>query len=118
MRKLAVLTLAVASMAAFAGFQNTAEAGKDKQKPATITGISGCAQCEGVARGHDVYLKTENGVPVVLKKTDRTEGYGKAHSVRKDGKTMTAVLEGPIQAKGSGEDAYFIAAVRKIKIKG
>ena len=120
MRKLAVMTLALAAVAAFAGFQTTAEAGKDKNKNAvTITGTSGCASCEGVASTHDIYLTTESGIRIVLQKTKHSsESYGKAHRVRKDGKTMTAVLMGPIMSKGEGQDAYLVAKTRKIKIEG
>ena len=120
MRKLAVLTLAVAGIAAFAGFQTNAQADHHKKdKPVTITGKSGCAQCEGVSRGHDVFLETKSGIRIVLKKTDESaSSYRKAHGVRKQGKKMMAVLEGPIKAMGEGDDAYLVAAVKKIKIKG
>jgi len=84
--------------------------------PITVTGKSACAQCEGIAKGHDIALTTENGVTFVLK--GKGDDYKAAHKVRKQGKVITATLMGAItpMSNDAGEP-YLEAAVSGVQIK-
>lgn len=89
---------------------------EEKPEPVTITGRSACASCSSEVQGHDVMLYTEGGIRIVLK--GEGPNYKAAHEVRREGKTMTATLAGPITAKKDGADQpYLEAKVAKIEIK-
>ncbi len=118
MKRLTLLLVAASLVAALGFYRVTdtlAAADKDA-KPVTITGKSACAQCDGDIKGHDVMLYTDGGIRFVVKGSGAA--YKAAHKVRKDGKTMTAVLAGPIVAKkDKNKKAYLEVACVDIKIK-
>ena len=104
---LAMMTLALLTTVLFAGGGATA---------ITVTGTSACAQCEGIANGHDVALTTENGLRFVLK-GDGDE-YKAVHQLRKQGKTITATLVGAIMPmKNDDGEAYLESKVSGIRIE-
>ena len=103
---LAMMTLALLTTVLFAGGGATA---------ITVTGTSACAQCEGIANGHDVALTTENGLRFVLK-GDGDE-YKAVHQVRKESKTITATLAGPIKPmKNDKGEPYLEVPVSSVKV--
>src|SRR5438093_6371330 len=66
---------------------------KDEKKAdtKTITGKSGCSECDGVTKaGHNILLTDKDGTRWVL--IGDSESYKEAHKVRMDGKKMTATL--------------------------
>ena len=90
---------------------------KDDQKSATktITGKSGCAECDGVTKaGHNIMLIDKEGTRWVL--LGDSESYKKAHEVRHDGKTMTATLTSEPQVK-KGEDGKDYKEVKVSDVK-
>ncbi len=105
-------SLVVGGLALWQSPQAFAEEHKDA---ATATGTSTCAQCSEPIAGHDVMLNLSEKVRLVLKGSG--ENYKKAHSVRKQGKKMTAVLKGELQVKKDDNgDPYLCSKVEKIKI--
>ena len=83
--------------------------------PVTVTGASACAQCEGIAKGHDIALKTASGINFVLK--GKGDDYKAVHELRTQGKTITANIVGPIKPMKNDEGkAYLEAAVSRVMV--
>ena len=124
MKRITQTAPAVALIAALALFALMSGADAQQQKelqPVTVTGTSACAACDGDIEGHDILLYTggqegqKSGVRFVV--SGSGPDYKKAHEVRRDGKKMTALIEGPIQAKtDKNGDPYLQAKAAQIKI--
>ena len=82
--------------------------------PLTLIGKSACAQCDGIASGHHIALKADNGLNFVL--IGDGDAYKAVHKVRKEGKRIEATLEGPIQPKDKNGAPYLEAKVSSIKV--
>ena len=84
-------------------------------EPVTISGTSACAQCEGIAKGHDVALKTASGLNFVLK--GQGDDYKQVHQVRGQGKKITAVCSGPVTGRTNDDgEPYFEVQVSSVEI--
>ena len=128
MKRFSQSALAAAVIAALSMFtvMSGADAQQQDQKelqPVTVTGTSACAACDGDIEGHDILLYTggeqgqKSGVRVVV--SGSGPDYKKAHEVRRDSKQMTALLQGPLQAKtDKNGNPYLQAKAAQIKIQG
>lgn len=109
----------IAVLSLMTALTNAQTEDQEKPAPATVTGTSACAACDGDIDGHDVLLYTgegKDGIRILLKGDG--PNYKEAHGVRRDGKKMTAVLTGPMEAKmDKNGDPYLEAQVRNIKIE-
>jgi hypothetical protein len=94
----------------------TQSAHAEDQSPKTVTGKSACATCEGVTHsGHNIMLIAKDGVRWVL--IGSSSSYKSAASVRKEGKTMTATLDGePVTKKDDDGKEYKEVKVSDVKI--
>lgn len=113
--KRSVLTVAMGVMA-MALWVNVASA-EDKEAK-TVSGTSGCATCEGIVSegSHPIMLTDADGKVWVL--MGSSEDYKKAHGVRKDGKKMTATLDGEPETKKSDDGKeYMVAKISKIEVE-
>jgi len=92
---------------------------KDEKKAETktISGKSGCAECDGVTKaGHNIMLIDKDGTRWVL--IGDSESYKKAHEVRHEGKTMTAtVTSDPVVKKGEDGKDYKEVKVSDVKVE-
>jgi hypothetical protein len=94
---------------------------KDEKKAdtKTITGKSGCAECDGVVKHGDamhIMLTDKAGTRWVL--IGDSASYKKAHEVRMDGKNMTATLAGePVVKKGEDGKEYKEVKVSDVKVE-
>ncbi|HEV8292158.1 MAG TPA: hypothetical protein VGP94_09550 [Tepidisphaeraceae bacterium] len=92
---------------------------KDEKKAdtKTITGKSGCSECDGVTKaGHNILLTDKDGTRWVL--IGDSESYKEAHKVRMDGKKMTATLAGdPVTKKGEDGKEYKEVKVSDVKVE-
>ncbi len=81
----------------------------------TISGKSGCSECDGVVKaGHNILLTDKDGNRWVL--IGDSDSYKEAHKVRMDGKKMTATLAGEPQVK-KGEDGKEYKEVKVSDVK-
>jgi hypothetical protein len=90
---------------------------KDEKKAdtKTISGKSGCSECDGVTKaGHNILLTDKDGTRWVL--IGDSDSYKEAHKVRMDGKKMTATLAGEPQVK-KGEDGKEYKEVKVSDVK-
>ena len=112
--------LAALSLALVLAFSAGALAKEDKKADTkTITGKSGCAECEGVAKAGDpmhIMLTDKDGTRWVL--IGDSASYKEAHKVRHDGKTMTATYAGdPVTKKGEDGKEYKEVKVSDVKVE-
>lgn len=112
MKKILSLAVAVLGLAMFA---NVSLAKDEEAK--TVTGKSACATCDGVTdAGHAIMLIDEEGNRWVLEGSGKD--YDAAHKARKQGKTMTATIEGePETKKGADGEEIIVAKISAIKIE-
>ena len=94
---------------------------KDEKKAdtKTITGKSGCAECDGVVKHDDamhIMLTDKAGTRWVL--IGDSASYKEAHKVRMDGKSMTATLASePVTKKGEDGKDYKEVKVSDVKVE-
>jgi len=93
---------------------------EDKQaQTKTITGKSGCAECDGVVKHGDamhIMLTDKTGTRWVL--IGDSASYREAHKARMDGKTMTATLTSePVTKKGEDGKDYKEVKVSDVKVE-
>jgi len=90
---------------------------KDEKKAETktISGKSGCSECDGITKaGHNILLTDKDGNHWVL--IGDSDSYKEAHKVRMDGKKMTATYAGEPQVK-KGEDGKEYKEVKVSDVK-
>ena len=112
--KRSILTAALAVMA-MALFVNVAGAKEDADAK-TVAGTSSCATCDGLpVDGHAILLTDADGKMWVV--TGEGDDYKAAHKVRKDGKKMTATIDGEPETKKTDDGKeYMVAKVSKIEV--
>ena len=110
--------LTVLGLALVLAFSAGALAKEDKKaETKTITGKSGCSECDGVTKaGHNILLTDKDGNRWVL--IGDSDSYKEAHKVRMDGKKMTATLAGePVTKKGEDGKDYKEVKVSDVKVE-
>ena len=112
--------LTVLGLALVLAFTSGVLARDDKKaETKTITGKSGSAECEGVAKHVDamhIMLTDKAGTRWVL--IGDSPSYKEAHKVRMDGKSMTATLAGdPVTKKGEDGKEYKEVKVSDVKVE-
>ena len=110
--------LTVLGLALVLAFSAGVLAREDKKSDTkTISGKSGCAECDGVVKHADamhIMLTDKSGTRWVL--IGDSPSYKEAHKVRMDGKKMTATLAGEPQVK-KGEDGKEYKEVKVSDVK-
>jgi len=88
-----------------------------KAETKTISGKSGCSECDGITKaGHNILLTDKDGNRWVL--IGDSDSYKEAHKVRMDGKKMTATLAGdPVTKKGEDGKDYKEVKVSDVKVE-
>jgi len=117
MKRSLLTALGVALLLAF----SAGALAKDEKKAETktITGKSGCAECDGVVKHGDamhIMLTDKAGTRWVL--IGDSASYKEAHKARMDGKTMTATLTSePVTKKGEDGKDYKEVKVSDVKVE-
>ena len=88
-----------------------------KAETKTISGKSGCSECDGVTKeGHKILLTDKDGTRWVL--IGDSDSYKEAFKVRMDGKKMTATYAGdPVTKKGEDGKEYKEVKVSDVKVE-
>ena len=112
--------LTALGLALVLAFSAGALAKEDKMAESkTITGKSGCAECDGVVKHGDamhIMLTDKGGTRWVL--IGDSASYKEAHKARMDGKTMTATYAGdPVTKKGEDGKEYKEVKVSDVKVE-
>jgi len=117
MKRSILTALGLALVLAFSAGAFAKEEKKAETK--TITGKSGCAECDGVVKHGDamhIMLTDKAGTRWVL--IGDSASYKEAHKARMDGKTMTATYAGdPVTKKGEDGKEYKEVKVSDVKVE-
>lgn len=112
--------LSALGLAIVLAFSAHALAEDKKAETKTISGKSGCAECEGVVKHGDnamhIMLTDKAGTRWVL--VGDSASYKEAHKIRTDGKTMTATFAAdPVTKKGEDGKEYKEVKVSDVKVE-
>lgn len=117
MKRSIVAALGLALVLAFSAGVMAKDEKKAESK--TITGKSGCAECEGVVKHGDamhIMLTDKAGTRWVL--IGDSASYKEAHKARMDGKNMTATITSePVTKKGEDGKDYKEVKVSDVKVE-